>query len=251
MQNNYPIKICTWNLWFSTFVQKNRIETAMSELQSQDHDIICLQEITNSIINTINQCPIINTHQLIYDAKNIISYGQVFLVKNSLCPHITIFQSISFPKSKMSRKICQLSLDTGITILNVHLESEFVDHPLESDTKFHQLKFLLQYAQNFDKVIICGDCNIGIPDELLFTSIINKNRFCEIGPKQNTYDYKRNSNIKDHFQSRLDRIFCNFPCQYQNNPLLGLTPLFVRLSNQVLKCYPSDHFGLNMVIFPN
>src|ERR1700722_16009668 len=109
----------------------------MRELLFQYPDVICLQEVTPSMINIIKKCQILTTHKLVYDS--IISYGQIFLVKNDLCPHITTVKSIIFPQSKMSRKICQLSLDNGVNILNVHLESEFKSQPSLSDIKFRQL----------------------------------------------------------------------------------------------------------------
>ncbi len=248
MQNINSMKICTWNLWFSQFMQKKRIEMAMLELQSQNFDIICLQEVNQLMIDEIKKCPIFNAYLIIYNIQCITPYVQIFLVKNDLSHKIVNFELIYFPQSNMSRKISHLSLNNGINILNIHLESQFEKNPSKSDIKFLQLDYLLNYAQKLPKVIICGDFNVNNTDEILFTTIINKHKFYDIGLKINTYDYKQNNNIQDHFQSGLDRILCNFNCSYLNSGLIGLKPFLVKSKNNSFECYSSDHFGLNINI---
>lgn len=231
------IKLCTWNIWFSPKYQKKRIIHAMTEIQNINADIICLQEVTKSIIDTILQCSIVNTYQIFYDTYCLSTYAQIFLVNKKMTKYVVSFDSISFPETKMARRFYQLTLANGLIIINVHLESSFTGK--DAIIKFLQLKYL--FNKYFDKkTIICGDFNMSSTDDYNITSLINTSGFFDIGAQIFTYDCLKNTNINDNFRSRLDRIICNFPCHYENGVPLGQTTFYADQK----QIFPSDHFGL-------
>uniref|UniRef100_A0A6C0C765 Endonuclease/exonuclease/phosphatase domain-containing protein n=1 Tax=viral metagenome TaxID=1070528 RepID=A0A6C0C765_9ZZZZ len=240
------ISICTWNLWFDPYMRKERINAAMNELLTTNADVICLQEINTPILFLIKSHPISNSYHILYNTEDIDTYGQIFLLNRKLS-HITIeFRSISFPHTRMNRKICHLILNKRIHIFNVHLESDFTKPGYTPKIKFEQLQFLLEYANKLGCSIIAGDCNIASDEDVIFNNMITAKSFADLNNGTLTYDCIANTNIHDTFRSRLDRILCNFDVVCKINRLLGMIPI----SMNEVRCFPSDHFGLNLTVVP-
>jgi len=244
------VSICTWNLWFDRLMQPERITVAMSELAATNADVICLQEVTESILAVIKSCPIISTYMILADEHSTKPYGQIFLLHRRFESHTVCFKSIPFPHTKMHRRIYELTLDKRYTVLNVHLESVFDNTGLSfPPIKKSQLDFLFAYAKQLGGyVIIAGDCNIGSSEETEFYRIISQNGFHDLNCGIQTYDSKTNSNIMDSFVCRLDRILCGNYVSVTHFEPLGTRPILMEKNYGLRKFFPSDHYGLHMKI---
>jgi exonuclease III len=247
------LTICTWNIWFDYFMKPERIPAAMREIQETNVDVICLQEVTPSILEIINSCPIVNSYFILKDNSiNTSTYENIFLLHKRFEKEGIIFKCIPFPQSKMNRKIYQLTIHKRMTILNVHLESEFSNSGSYKfpPIKYSQLLYLFDYAKQIGgHVVIAGDCNIGIADEPIFDELVSKNNFTDLHMGVMTYDSKTNDNIKDNYVCRLDRVLCNNFSKCEHYKCLGTTPMPIKnIYGSHMKVFPSDHYGLCMKI---
>lgn len=237
------IKITSWNLWFDYLHQETRIISAMDELLRTDSDIICCQEVTNSILQIMKNHAIAKHYTIFYDEFSTQTYGEIFLVKNGV--PIKKFYSTPFPTSNMGRRIYILETQTCI-IANIHLESEFSGQ--KSGTKAVQFKYLFDfmnktYPQHY--VIIVGDTNItDIDDKNWASQILNSCGFIDYFgiKKQNTYDYILNTNVLNCYRSRLDRCYIKYNDKLKN--LKGNFQLIGLNTIPSIKIHPSDHFGV-------
>lgn len=238
------IKIVTWNVWFDTKFQAERIRAIVEEIQSQQPDVACLQEITPPILQLILGLIDKQSYRVWFDEYSANPYGQIFIVK--LGANVTAFGSHPFPDTQMNRRIYYLTFSNRTTILNVHLESEFSGNP--NSNKAKQLSYLLQFARRYfgsHIIFIAGDFNLAPQDDAWSNNTIRTLGFADISPLNLnfTYDYTANTNISLQYRSYLDRILCNVPVQ-RSFQLLGKNPIKVKRG----KIYPSDHFGISMYI---
>lgn len=242
------ISICTWNLWFEPIMQKERITAAMNELLKTNTVVICLQEITPQMLKIIMHHTIIQSYRIYHTDDATKRYGQIFLVNRRLDSHTVLFEYINFPKTDMDRKICRLTINKNLHILNVHLESEFTKPGHVPVTKITQIKYLQEYAATLrGHVIIAGDCNISTEEDQMFTDMMSSAAFIDLNNGMLTFDSNSNTNVDGDYQSRLDRILCNFSVTCHINKPLGLTP-FITAARELY--FPSDHFGLHINIMP-
>ena len=229
-------------------MREERITAAMNELLKTNTDVICLQEITPEMLKIIMHHPIVQSYRIYYTNDAIKRYGQIFLVNRRLDSHTVLFEYINFPKTNMDRKICRLTIDKNLHVLNVHLESEFTKPEHVPVTKIAQIKYLQEYAKTLRGfVIIAGDCNISTEEDQMFTDIMSSAAFIDLNNGMLTFDSSSNTNVDGDYRSRLDRILCNFSVTCQINKPLGLTP-FITITREL--CFPSDHFGLHVNIIP-
>lgn len=62
MTNNHmneiilPFTIITWNIWFSSYEWKARLEAALSQILLQEPDVFCFQEVTAEVHKCMLQC---------------------------------------------------------------------------------------------------------------------------------------------------------------------------------------------------
>jgi len=242
-------KVCTWNIWFDHIHQEERINNAMNELQLQQPEVICLQEVTKPMLHFVFNHPICVDYNVLYDQHSTESYGEVFLLRRDR--PVTNFYSIPFRDSNMGRRIYVLDTEmcqTRVRVINVHLESEFSGHP--KGIKAQQLDQLLKFAwganEPYRRVIIAGDTNLTDRDDRKWAVDLLKRLDCiDLKPVTAvpiyTYDYKRNTNVLGKFQSRLDRFICKTGTVCQEYKLLGTTPFQTKSGEAV---FPSDHFGV-------
>lgn len=248
------LRLCSWNLWFDHFHQASRIRAAMAELRAVQPDVVCLQEVTEPILQIILGEMGATPFAPLFDIHSSNPYGQMYLINTQTVKGIK-FGSVHFPETRMNRRIYQLTLEKArkrMTVLNVHLESEFSGNA--RGTKAKQLDYLLEFASQLDPnecgtVIIAGDCNLAEKDKRWSQSLLKRYQYADIGPKTPTYDCTRNSNIIGQYCSRLDRIFVSNTArvQYVNHDLLGQRQ--VVLGEGPVRGFPSDHFGIDITLF--
>jgi exonuclease III len=227
---------------------KERIIAAMNELLVTNVDVVCLQEINIPMLSCIKSHSITDSYYILYNEENIDTYGQIFLLNKRLSQITTEFKTISFPQTRMGRKIGHLTLNKRVHILNVHLESDFTKPGYVPKVKLDQFQFLTEYANKIGgNVIIAGDCNIASNEDAMFNNMITASSFVDLNNGTLTYDCTSNTNIHHTFRSRLDRILCNFNVTCQISKSLGMSPFLID-KNQF--CFPSDHFGLHMMLRP-
>lgn len=218
----------------------------MNELLKTNVDVICLQEMMLGMLEIIRHHPITQSYRIYHTDNGVGHYGQIFLVHRRLDRRTILFEYIKFPKTNMGRKICRLTIDKHIHILNVHLESEFTKPGYVPATKIAQIKYLQEYAKTLNGyVIIAGDCNISAEEDTMLADMIMGAQFIDLNDGTLTFDSSSNTNVDGDYRSRLDRILCNFDVNCQIKKPLGLTP-FITSTHEL--CFPSDHFGLHMKI---
>lgn len=246
------MKICTWNLWFSSKCQDGRMKECARVLLEYNPDVVCLQEVKQSIKNSLMTEDLSAKYDVFADEHSTEPYGNMFLVKKERRFGVNFFFSMEFPYgigSKMHRRIYFLVLSNGITLLNVHLESVF-NGP--KGLKAHQLEYLLGYARVMSKsstrkIFIIGDTNLSEEDNKVWAkNMIEKNGFRDIYDfaDEFTYDYLENTNITGEFRSRLDRFLCSDPTvNVSSYKLLGTV---ANVLNDGEMIHPSDHFGVQI-----
>lgn len=251
------MKICTWNLWFSTKHQSKRMKECARVILKSSSDVVCLQEVTQSISYALLTHELLSKYELFEDVHSTMPYGNIFLVKRARNFKVDFFFSMPFPfgiGSNMNRRIYFLVLSNGITLLNVHLESVF-NGP--KGLKAFQLEYLLGYARviaksSGKKVFIVGDTNLSAEDDKIWSrKMIKQNGFVDImHPEKEifTYDHIENGNIQGKFLSRLDRFLCSDEdVKIESYELLGTQVFRIEEGeDEGERLHPSDHFGVQI-----
>jgi endonuclease/exonuclease/phosphatase family metal-dependent hydrolase len=249
--------LITWNVWFDLHFVKERITAQIIEILRYKPLVVCLQEMTDVILDIIkNHEELNNNYRIVSDEYSTKPYGEIMLL-NKIMQTKYKYYSIPYVHTKMSRRINVLYLERfDLCVMNTHLESEFNS---ENTTKREQAKYLFKYAkyilcQGFAKyVLMVGDMNISKEDEQWMTELMYqygiRDSFLyllnDIALIPNTYDYTKNTNVKGKFKSRLDRVlFYGTACIPTNYKLIGTTAFDVNNHNTIEKCFPSDHFGI-------
>jgi len=242
------LHICSWNIWFENVAQYHRINEIMSEIGERNPDVVCFQEATWPLIQYIEASIHTESFNVLYDEYPLRSYGQIFLISKRFDKDSYTFKSVPFTKTRMNRRMCILSLHQfNLDIINIHLESEFVNKNTRSYpyTKYGQLNEVLNKGKSGDhQTVIIGDFNMSQDDDSVFNQALEKRGYTCISANQLTYDHTANSNIKGIYKSALDRAVCNWPPVHELHEMLGQTPFVLN----GLFFYPSDHFGLDMSI---
>jgi len=225
------MRVCTWNLWFDEQDQARRISLAMAEIMNTQADIVCLQEVTHTMLGYIQQSSITKNYIPIQDTQ-AGSYGCMFLLHKKHEMERIRFHSKPFPQTNMNRRMCILEIK-GVTYITSHLESEFARNSRKPIIKYGQYEYLLRYAKTTGDCVVCGDFNVSKEDESVFLDILKRHGFGDASKETITYNAGVNTNIKDNYIAALDRILINFECKISHPKLIGKNAPF-----------PSDHFGL-------
>lgn len=281
MQNRneqVEFSLITWNVWFDLHYVVNRINAQISEILFYKPMVVCLQEMTDIILDILkNNKELCKNYVIASDQFSTKPYGEIMLINKNLQTNYKYY-SIPFPKTKMSRRISVLYLERyNLCIMNTHLESEFN----KPDIKQQQAIYLFKYAQYIlskgfaEYVILAGDMNIsnndekwidglteqyGIIDSFLYLSTLHNPTIFQdageggiISPNTNTYtyDYAINTNIQGKHRSRLDRVLIlgNKPFVPTRYNLIGTNAFDVHTdaNTKIKKCFPSDHFGIYVI----
>lgn len=262
------LRVCSWNVWFDRVCQKERVSKILEEISGNEIHIACIQEVTESILRLIERTTEgSKDYTVVCETRPFPSYGQAFLIHKSLSNPLFAFKAsfIPFSETQMNRKMAILYFPKlKFRIINVHLESEFVRDSRKPITKYGQLcevldKGLGNHIMKFEeaekqgnhlkrkKALVIGDFNMTSDDDKVFDNIISRRGYRLVSTGQLTYDYKKNGNITKKYQSALDRAVSSFPLKCKVLDMLGQDS--IGLSRPIGRdIYPSDHFGLSLII---
>lgn len=267
------ISLITWNVWFDTFVQKTRYQKIFSTCQTLSPDIICFQEATLPFLQLLNESPLIHRYILSDPKGNTIRpYGTLTLIKSDLNP---TFSYHSFP-TRMGRSLLlsTLSFESGsFAFGNVHLES--LDN---QPTRYEQLKISADVLKEYDSFALCGDFNFCSYKNFSGQGELENNSLKELfpgvsdlwttlHPEEKGYTFCGNVNslvTNPNEIMRYDRIISKLSPYWkaadiqiigdspleEDGPVASpgspqrSRPLLATLGTNVIKVFPSDHFGL-------
>ena len=257
------LTIATFNIWFDNYMKYERANQVILEIlfNKPRIDIICLQEITPSILEFIKLSLITKYYTLSKD-KITQSYDTLILVNKNLTIVNTIIKK--FRDTKMARclEILHVKKDNyNYLVSTAHLESEFKINST-NQSKLNQFIEIFEILNNlekdnnniFDYCFFLGDTNIIPSEDKEFQNNTPKewiDYFIEFGsPKhlEYTYDYSKNNNVLYKKKSRLDRIYYKSkPKELKKENDLILEPYsfsFLGQEPSIINLYSSDHFGL-------
>lgn len=253
MNNDMRISVISYNIWFDTYKQYERLDSLIYILNQYNPSVICLQEVTDKIYPLLIK-QLGEQYPYHYPDK-IHYYGCVLFSKYE------ILESYSklYPDTKMGRGINFITIkkdDTSLTIATSHFESLFDDYNLnlQKIVQYSTAKKLLNmlYDKVNNPIIFCADTNIQKHEESYYfkdddwndayTEFIGDNNTKNTEDNNiYTYDTKTNSNlitrnIKE-IRSRIDRIV------YRGLKILDYKIL--KIANDEDKYIePSDHYGI-------
>jgi poly(A) polymerase len=249
--------VATFNLWYSEQYRPERTTAALAILDSQDADVICLQEVTAYFLERVLAEPWVRQKYRIShkDAKSLgaLKYATVMLSKLQ----VVSFSSHDLP-SFMDRKLIVGELivaEHHVLVATVHLESE-----MQVGQRQNQMACMHQWlGEKNMSYVIAGDFNFGtnaVENEVLQPydwHDVWAQRF----PHEDgfTRDTETNSLLRgqypDGLQARFDRIVTHSAissgCILDAFEIhrLGVVPI----SDELPTVHPSDHYGLAATVF--
>lgn len=244
---NNLLNVVSYNIWFDTYREIERITSLIINLRESDPDIICLQEVKQNTYKIL----IINLRKYKYYYPKVIpgNYGCVIFSKYPIKKGAII----KFKNSSMERHLVTAIIDMSHEILpleliiaNTHFESLFNGKNTKKIEQYHVVKEILDTLYKKHKnVIFCADTNILPREEKQFIGT-DDDSWCDgwkiKGDDNNKYTFDGDNNIylklkyKKKYKSRLDRIIFQTD-RYQLNEFDILKTLEEYVP-------PSDHFGI-------
>lgn len=239
----------SYNIWFDSLLNLERLISLVHNISLVDPDVICLQEVKKDIYEILI-CEL--KHYKYHWPKKInYEYGSVTFSKypiskcaeynfeNSTMGRSLIITKIDYPYNKIENDEYSIE-NVGIVVVNTHFESLFksVNH-----VKYEQYNITKNILENlydeYKKVILCADTNLLVSEEDKF--IKWNDAWIKKGNDGNKYTYDWNSNIylkfkKYKLRSRIDRIL------YKMNNCELLRFDIIKAENGTIE--PSDHFGV-------
>lgn len=230
------ISIMGFNIWFDSYMQRERLISLIKYIIKNKPDIICLQEVLPEIYKIL-----INKLGRIYpyNFPNSITYtyGCVIFSKHK----ITKCLQIPFKNSNMGRSAVIAKIEfpmivyKGITIEKIdlaiitsHFESVYKtnesNNPINKISQFTITESIMdEMYDEYSNVIFCGDTNVSKEDEQHFIKTDTthfpdnpaankwKDAWIYMGDEENKYTFDSRSNkylkMKNYnYCSRLDRI---------------------------------------------
>lgn len=172
--NCSSLKIVTFNVWFDSYMIRERFELLVAELESHKPDIICFQEVTPKFLQWCHDAPFFHDYHQCYkssETKKVIPYGCLIV---SRFP-IASFQELELT-TMMFRKCLILEVilnDKRVLIGNVHLESLNT-----AKVRACQLKDIFATLGPCPNAFFMGDLNIG---EVDFMQLNNQEEYLRNG----------------------------------------------------------------------
>ena len=117
------LHIITLNTWFSPFGRTQRLRAQLAALGSRSPDVICLQEVTDDLLELLLDCPWVRAdYAMVSEPHRPLAshgYGLALLAKR------TLVKAFSWTplKSDMGRSLLVAELGEGVHVGTVHLES--------------------------------------------------------------------------------------------------------------------------------
>ena len=283
-QNNiHKIKIATWNLYGATqFAKlsliKRRIKYIINIIKKEDLDIICLQEVSQYILDKLLSLKWIKDNFYTTTYKKPWSYKDntepnCFPVTLSKYPILR--QNYIIHKSHEDIEFSSVITDLGfINIANVHLQSSLHNHKCRKEQMI-ELKKYIKEKYDINNVIITGDfnCDLNIENHKLFPESTSIKRYMTDswtytgnsgidGTTENTYKNTMRYNIKGiHKDYRYDGILyksnryrATKSYLFGNKKIFDIsTTTFFKIAdkepcvinkNNRIDWFSSDHFGV-------
>lgn len=240
------LKIASYNIWFQSYMEKDRIISLIVHIRKYDFDIICLQEVKPHVYEVLKDN--LPQYKYYYPKVMDVSYGCVILSKHN----ITECLRIQLP-SIMERELVIANIAipndnayTNLVIVTTHFESEF---KRKNKLKIKQYKVthdvLNRLYDKYHNVVLCADTNIMKNEEKMFipTNEDWSDGWKLKGNKYNEYTYDSLKNphvvIKSHIKkikSRLDRIL--YKTDKYNIEHFDI----IKIMDNYIE--PSDHYGI-------
>jgi tyrosyl-DNA phosphodiesterase 2 len=251
------ISFVSYNIWFDYYKKMERIEELMKICKGSD--VICLQEVTTSIVKYLKDVDWIQQDYEISDVSggSVIPYGVLILSKIP----VDKFTMTILP-SNMARMCLTAHLTVNnetILVGTVHLES--LSH---RDTRAQQLKLISETMKDNSTNLLMGDFNFDSEKNYLKNDtnpIENENlkNYCsdyiDIWPflkeeEGKTFDTDLNDmlNPSQNEKMRYDRIILKSKSWNATSIEMLGTEGFEKDDQRNAKVFPSDHFGLKSII---
>ena len=144
------LSVVTQNVWFEPIYQTVRTAALLERLAAHEADVICLQEVTSSLLMDLQESEWIRDQAFLAASSSVYAgYGCVVL---SRVPVTRAWELELY--SMMARSLLVVELE-GCAIGTVHLEST---RPLAA-TRIAQLDAIFEVLRSFDDVVLTGDFN--------------------------------------------------------------------------------------------
>lgn len=277
--------ICTWNIWGAAHFDnisliKKRLPYIIQELKNNNNDIICLQEVSQSIIDELCYTDFIKNNYYISSVKQPWKSKKVKLDNsayngyepNCWCVILSKFAVIKSDHLILKSDLLEFSTviaDLGfVTIVNLHLQSGgmgsgkdyksgIIYHQCRK-TQMKEIKKFVKDNYNNKSVIYLGDFNCDLNTNKLFPETKNitnnlidswtylKNKGLD-GTTENTYINTMRYNIKKlHKNFRYDGILYNSDkINAIESTIFGLESIFEISSNAFKKIYNYEPIIVN------
>lgn len=246
------LKLLTWNIWCEDDYMYERMAHIVRNIRHQSPDVICLQEVTAVSYSILKKAleSQYESFQIFIDEK--AAYGLCIMSKKGTTqiiatgddgPYYYDFEGCT----TMGRKVigCQIVHSSGVKfhILNTHLESMGENDHLRSD----QFDIIKKVTKHMKHCFLVGDLNICSPSEEIEKKISESkfyDAWIEMGCPSKikyTYNYRKNSNVKSRYMSRLDRILYTNKSSFE---MKSLSLIGCDTISDTVQIHASDHFGL-------
>ncbi len=242
------LSLVTWNVWFGALEQAARADALLAEVQRQDPDLVCLQEVTAPFLERLLRLPWVRERYAVSDAsgETVEPYGVLIL---SRLPVLALRQ-VQLPSTMGRTLLCATVPHRGrqVTLATVHLESMRTS----GERRAEQLELILPLLEESGQdTVLCGDMNFAPTDTLEQSRL--RPGWLDLWPRLNglqdgyTSDTTINRMAAAHKgrekHARIDRVFLWTAAagwRPQAMALLGTAPI----SASQPDVFPSDHLGL-------
>jgi len=243
--NSQTLSVISWNVWFDDVSGKVRYPLILDELESEQADIVLLQEVTSTFLKALKQHPISKSYFLIESSERK-SYQNIVLTRQKPQSSSVLALTSNMQRSAQLVELQLPILDDMLTVVNVHLESPLSDHSVRKE----QLVQVLASAREAKNLLLGGDFNFGngSEEEAFISGVLEDSAKGSGFTSTPTYDVDSNpwaEETKYWFEPsrRLDRIYQRFERGvYFNYKLIGQRPI------PATERHLSDHFGVRVDI---
>ena len=210
------------------YLKNERSQILAKYLLEKDYDIICLQEVTASMLSYVYKIIHEKYPNIHLDLEDDF-YGVCIISKYEIKNR----EILKFKNSRMKRCLLIGEIN-NIKLATTHLESEFGKL---ANRKIQQFNDCIKILSNYEKVLFVGDTNITPKNE----NFLKLKEFEDIYLKidnsytnKYTYDGIKNPLLKNKIRSRVDRAY-----------IKNINPKSFDLEKSFIM---SDHYGLILKI---